>query len=85
MQPEKINKIYQRLEKEYEMIKSVSADDLSNEETFKQHIILLLSIGNVRLAGENKKFVIDADNKKVIHFLLYYFNGCEKGREYVCR
>jgi len=78
MQPEKINKIYQRLEKEYEMIKSVSADDLSNEETFKQHIILLLSIGNVRLAGENKKFVIDADNKKVIHFLLYYFNGCEK-------
>ena len=81
MQPEKINKIYQRLEKEYEMIKSVSTDDLSNEDTFIEHINLLVSIGNIRLARENKKFVIDAENKEVIRFLLYYFNCCDKAEK----
>ena len=53
-----------------------SFDDLSNEQVFQQHAQLTMQIANMLLAPQRKKFVVDEYNKKVLRFLLYYFNEC---------
>lgn len=56
--------------------------DLQDEGIYKAHAKLLLYIANnVVLARQRRQFVIDDNNRNVIRFLLYYFNGCPLAEE----
>lgn len=56
--------------------------DLQDEGIYKAHANLLLYIANdIVLARQRRQFVIDDNNRNVIRFLLYYFNGCPLAEE----
>lgn len=56
--------------------------DLQDEGIYKAHADLLLYIANdIVLARQRRQFVIDDNNRSVIRFLLYYFNGCPLAEE----
>ncbi len=55
--------------------------DLSDKTTFKHHAYLVKQCGDEILAKEFKEFMVDDDNIKVFHFLLYYFNNNKKAEE----
>lgn len=56
--------------------------DLQDEGIYKAHAKLLLYIANnIVLARQRRQFVIDDNNRSVIRFLLYYFNGCPLAEE----
>jgi hypothetical protein len=60
----------------------LSSFDLQDEGIYKAHANLLLYIANnVVLARQRRQFVIDDNNRNVIRFLLYYFNGCPLAEE----
>lgn len=60
----------------------VKAYDLSDPDTYKAHVELLLSIANnIVLAPQRRSFEIDDDNKQVLRFLMYYFNDCPLAEE----
>ena len=46
------------------------------DESYQSHLNALIGIGNRILYRENRKFVVDEENEKVIRFLLHYFNRC---------
>lgn len=51
--------------------------DLSDPEIFANHYGLLWRVAeDIVLAPQRRKFVVDDHNKKIIDFLLYYFNNC---------
>lgn len=51
--------------------------DLADPAVFEMHWKLFLYIANnIVIAPQHRQFVVDADNKDVIVFLLYYFNNC---------
>ena len=50
---------------------------LDDETVSNQHAQLVVTIANKILLPQRRKFVIDEHNKKVLRFLLYYFNGSE--------
>ena len=52
-------------------------DDLTNDEIYDQHAKLLVTCGSITLAKEFKNFLVDDYNKKILRFLLYYFNNCK--------
>lgn len=53
------------------------AQDLSNSDVYHAHAQTLMWVANnVVLAHQRRKFVVDDDNREVLRFLLYYFNGC---------
>ncbi len=56
-------------------------DDLTDEKTFNKHARLVQEIGNLQLDFEFKEFEIDEGNKKILRFLLYYFNRCKLALE----
>lgn len=37
---------------------------------------MIAGIANNYLSAENRKFIVDDSNKKILRFLTYYFNGC---------
>lgn len=50
---------------------------LEHDDTFRAHQQFLLWVANeIVLKPQRRKFIIDDDNRKVLRFLLYYFNGC---------
>lgn len=56
--------------------------DLQDEGVYNAHANLLLYIANnIVLARQRRQFVIDNNNRSVIRFLLYYFNGCPLAEE----
>ena len=56
--------------------------DLQDEGVYRAHANLLLYIANdIVLARQRRQFVIDDNNRSVIRFLLYYFNGCPLAEE----
>lgn len=60
----------------------LSSFDLQDEGTYKAHAKLLLYIANnIVLARQRRQFVIDDNNRNIIRFLLYYFNGCPLAEE----
>lgn len=60
----------------------LSSFDLQDEGVYKAHANLLLYIANnIVLARQRRQFVIDDNNRSVIRFLLYYFNGCPLAEE----
>lgn len=48
---------------------------LDDEAEFQKHSQLIVMIANKLLAPQNRRFIIDENNKKVLRFMLYYFNG----------
>lgn len=52
-------------------------DDLEDDETYKKHAILVRKCGDLILSKEFKKFNVDDYNRKILQFLLYYFNRCK--------
>lgn len=56
--------------------------DLTNHDIYLQHCNLLIYIANnICLAPQHRKFEIDDNNRKVLQFLLYYFNNCPLAEE----
>lgn len=57
-------------------------DDLTDERMYNIHSNLLVQCAKNVLAKNNGgEFIIDDSNKKVLRFLLYYFNNCPKALE----
>ena len=57
--------------------KQLSSYDLQNKNVYKAHANLLLRIANeIVLERQRRQFIIDNNNRDIIRFLLYYFNGC---------
>lgn len=77
----KINNLKNRISKEFNDIMKSGFDDLTDEKIYNQHANLLVECGNLMLAKEFKKFVVDDKNKKVLRFLTYYFNNCKLAEE----
>lgn len=46
------------------------------EEAYNKHLAYLCEAGTRILARENRPFVVDESNEKVIRFLIHYFNRC---------
>lgn len=61
---------------------AVRSAQLEIESVFQAHAQTLLWIANnVVLAHQRRKFVVDDNNRDILRFLLYYFNGCQKAEE----
>ncbi len=58
-----------------------TSDDLSDEEVFSQHSKLFAMCADECLKGQFKRFVVDDNNRQILRFLMYYFNGCKKAEE----
>lgn len=73
---ETLHKVAVRLRDEHDAAKARSFD-MENPEVYRAHAKFLLYIANnVVLAPQRRRFILDDDNKLVIRFLLFYFNGC---------
>ena len=67
-----IDTAWRRMQREQER-----AGALDDEEIFNAHAKTVLWVANnVVLAHQRRKFVVDENNRDVLRFLLYYFNGC---------
>lgn len=76
-----LHDVAMRVRKDIEKVQLASYD-LQDEEAYKAHANLLLYIANnVVLARQRRQFVIDDNNRDIIRFLLYYFNGCSLAEE----
>jgi DNA replication protein DnaC len=51
--------------------------DLSAQDVYNSHAQLIERIGSNYMCREFRGFEIDDDNKKLLRFLLYYFNNCK--------
>lgn len=70
-----------KVRKDIEKVQLASYD-LQDEEIYKAHANLLLYIANnIVLARQRRQFIIDDNNRDIIRFLLYYFNGCPLAEE----
>ena len=72
-----IRKVWEMIQEHRKTIIRLSDYDLSDNVEFQKHLNLIVEIGNNYLLREQRKFIIDDSNIKLIHFLLYYFNDCE--------
>lgn len=70
-----VSKIIKRVINKTEILRSNAIDD---DDIYKLHSILITKIGNFILSKEGKEFKVDENNKDILKFLLYYFNGSEK-------
>jgi hypothetical protein len=51
--------------------------DLTDPAVYELHARLFLYIANnIVLESQHREFIIDDNNRKVVQFLLYYFNNC---------
>lgn len=77
MEPRQLSAIYAQLQSEYNAIIKNPFDDLTDKAIFNQHVNLVCECGDILLAKEFKKFIVDEHNRKIICFLTYYFNNCK--------
>ena len=67
-----VERVSEKMRKEQEQ-----SHDLAIKDVFNAHASTLLWVAdNVVLAHQRRKFVVDDNNRDVLRFLLYYFNGC---------
>lgn len=60
----------------------MDSESLKDPEVFNANWNFLLFVANnIVLAPQRRKFIIDDDNRDVLRFLLYYFNGCSLAEE----
>lgn len=81
MEAKQLNSIYARLQNDYAKIVKNYFDDLTSEDVFNQHSRLVCDCGKLCMAKEFKSFIVDDNNKKILRFLLYYFNNCQKAED----
>lgn len=56
--------------------------DLSDKDVYNAHANALVWVAdNIVLAHQRRKFVVDDNNRDVLRFMLYYFNGCPLAEE----
>jgi predicted ATPase len=56
--------------------------NLEDESVYQAHANLTIYIANeICMKHQNRKFVVDDNNKDVLRFLLYYFNDCKLAEE----
>lgn len=75
-----LHKVAVRMYEDFDRAKRV-LPDMANPEVYKAHSNFFLHVANYVLAPQRRQFIIDDNNKLVIRFLLYYFNGsvlCEE-------
>lgn len=53
-------------------------DNLTDKEIYNEHAYLWVKCADEILLRQGRKFVIDDNNRDQLHFLLLYFNGCDK-------
>lgn len=53
-------------------------DDLTDIDVYNAHAQYLVRCGHELLMGQGKSFSVDEDNRDVLHFLLLYFNHCQR-------
>lgn len=88
MDEQRKKSLYDRLNKAYNIQTQGVFENLVSEEVYRQHAGLVVATGKLQLVGERKTFVVDENNKKILRFLLLYFNGCKEaeniypGKEY---
>lgn len=55
----------------------LESENLADPDVYTTHSRLVMFIANsLILAPQRRKFVVDDNNRLVLKFLLYYFNGC---------
>ena len=55
----------------------VTGADLADPDVYEAHCKFFVWVANnIVLAAQNRRFEIDDNNRDVLRFLLYYFNGC---------
>ena len=60
----------------------IKSADLADPNTYKAHVSYVVYIANeIVLRPQRRRFEIDAHNKDVLRFLLYYFNECPLAEE----
>lgn len=58
-----------------------NSKELANDAVFAAHSRLLVECANKIIAKQGRRFIVDDNNRDVLRFLLYYFNGCDKALE----
>ena len=72
-----INGAMRRIREERE-----KAQDMADSRVYNQHANAIMWVANnVVLAHQRRKFVVDDNNRDVLRFLTYYFNGCPLAEE----
>lgn len=76
-----INSCLQRAYRELQRTRE-KAQDLANHDIYNAHARALMWVANnVVLAHQHRQFVVDDNNRDVLRFMLYYFNGCPLAEE----
>lgn len=58
------------------------SQDLSSQDVYNAHWNSLMWVANnVVLHYQRRKFIVDDNNRDVLRFMLYYFNGCPLAEE----
>lgn len=71
-----LNQCIERAQKKMQQEQEKS-QDLSVKDVFNAHANTLMWVANnVVLRHQRRKFIVDDNNRNVLRFLLYYFNGC---------
>ena len=56
--------------------------NLEDEEEYRRHANFIVWVANnIVLAHQRRKFVVDDNNRDIMRFLTYYFNGCPLAEE----
>lgn len=69
--------MYNLIQRHRKTIQEVSNFDLTDEDEYLHHSVMVKKLGDNYLGGEFREFEIDECNAKILRFLLYYFNDCE--------
>ena len=77
--PQQLNTLLSKLSNQSETTKSVF--DLSRENEYLLHANIVKQIGDTLMAKEFRAFEIDEHNRKVLKFLLLYFNQCKEAEQ----
>ena len=76
-----LNQCIERAQKKMQQEQEKS-QDLSVKDVFNAHANTLMWVANnMVLAHQRRKFVVDDNNRDVLRFMLYYFNGCPLAEE----
>lgn len=79
-----IQHLSQCMSKAYDKIKDlqVVSNALADEKVYQAHANAIIWIAdNMVLNHQRRKFVVDDNNRDVLRFMLYYFNGCPLAEE----
>lgn len=71
-----VKQILNLVQRQKKIIQERSRYDLTDYDEFDKHCLMIEQLGDAYMKREFREFVVDDYNKKVIQFLVYYFNDC---------